>query len=335
MTLYAYVIMENHAHIVSAAEQLGKEIGNFKSYTARKIIDRLTEMGAVNVLDRLSEYKLVHKSDRTYQLWQEGSHPKLIQGDEMMRQKIRVYPLQPSAPGLCGPADPLALFQRSQLCGAGGADSGDDEVVDWAQSARLHSHAERGSEHSPSRSHTSRSHAPRGNAGDAPASRPVSVGYRFGTRSTGSVRHVPNLCGRYRVCASRTGSVDGAQHPCVAYRVHRRRTAPVRRAQHPRGAWERAQPPLVPTLRVGMPGDARRPWRRRPLPRRAWERERCSTARIGWRNIEHRVSCINGDTPTTTQILDTRHSIPKRTQPCPTQSKPPPSPSPRPRRTMR
>ncbi len=95
MTLYAYVIMENHAHVVSAAEQLGKEIGNFKSYTARKIIDRLTEMGAVNVLDRLSEYKLVHKSDRTYQLWQEGSHPKLIQGDEMMRQKIEYIHYNP------------------------------------------------------------------------------------------------------------------------------------------------------------------------------------------------------------------------------------------------
>ena len=95
MTLYAYVIMENHAHVVSAAEQLGKEIGNFKSYTARKIIDRLTEMGAVNALDRLSEYKLVHKSDRTYQLWQEGSHPKLIQGDEMMRQKIEYIHYNP------------------------------------------------------------------------------------------------------------------------------------------------------------------------------------------------------------------------------------------------
>ena len=29
-----------------------------------------------------------HKGDRTYQFWQEGVHPELIQGEVMMRQKI-------------------------------------------------------------------------------------------------------------------------------------------------------------------------------------------------------------------------------------------------------
>ena len=74
---------------------LGLSLGRSAVYSILKIIDRLTEMGAVNVLDRLSEYKLVHKSDRTYQLWQEGSHPKLIQGEEMMRQKIEYIHYNP------------------------------------------------------------------------------------------------------------------------------------------------------------------------------------------------------------------------------------------------
>ena len=41
LTLYAYVIMENHLHLIAAADDLEKEIAHFKSYTAREIIDLL------------------------------------------------------------------------------------------------------------------------------------------------------------------------------------------------------------------------------------------------------------------------------------------------------
>lgn len=88
LTLYAYVIMEHHVHLVASAETLSKEISNLKSFTARKSIDFFTESGAWLVLEQLEQEKLVHKRDRTYQFWQEGSHPKLIQGEAMMRQKI-------------------------------------------------------------------------------------------------------------------------------------------------------------------------------------------------------------------------------------------------------
>jgi hypothetical protein len=32
--------------------------------------------------------KRAHKTDREYQLWQEGSHPELVWSEEMMRQKL-------------------------------------------------------------------------------------------------------------------------------------------------------------------------------------------------------------------------------------------------------
>ena len=57
------------------------------THTARKIIDYLKEEKSYNYLKKLKERKLKHKSDRTYQVWQEGSHPEMIQGLEMMRQK--------------------------------------------------------------------------------------------------------------------------------------------------------------------------------------------------------------------------------------------------------
>ena len=88
LTLYAYVILENHLHLVAASSDLSSAISSFKSYTARQIIDFLTLRRAEHVLHQLAFYKALHKTDRTYQLWQEGVHPELIQGEAMMRQKI-------------------------------------------------------------------------------------------------------------------------------------------------------------------------------------------------------------------------------------------------------
>ncbi len=88
LILYGYVILENHLHLIASAADLSKEIGDYKSYTARQIIDYLEQTGAKTLLQELEYYKLRHKIDQRYQLWQEGSHPQLIQGEEMMRQKL-------------------------------------------------------------------------------------------------------------------------------------------------------------------------------------------------------------------------------------------------------
>jgi len=88
IVLYAYVIMENYVHLIAAADDLSKEIGDFKSFTARQIVDWLQAREAQRVLGQLAREKLAHKTDRMYQVWQEGSHPEMIQGEAMMRQKI-------------------------------------------------------------------------------------------------------------------------------------------------------------------------------------------------------------------------------------------------------
>jgi REP element-mobilizing transposase RayT len=99
LVLYAFVIMENHLHLVAASEDLSKTVASFKSYTARQIIDFLTVKGASHVLQQLAFYKAAHKRDRDYQLWQEGSHPQLIQGEAMMRQKVEYIHNNPVARG--------------------------------------------------------------------------------------------------------------------------------------------------------------------------------------------------------------------------------------------
>lgn len=89
LLLFAYVIMENHLHLIAASAQLGKDIAAFKSFTARTIIDYLKSKQADSVLKLLNFYKLKHKKDRDYQVWQEGSHPQVIMSEAMMLQKIR------------------------------------------------------------------------------------------------------------------------------------------------------------------------------------------------------------------------------------------------------
>jgi putative transposase len=96
MTLYGYVILENHLHLIAASPDLSKEIGDFKSFTARKIIDYLEQTGARTLLKLLRFFRAHHKTDRTYQLWQEGSHPEQIQNDDMMRQKLEYIHKTPS-----------------------------------------------------------------------------------------------------------------------------------------------------------------------------------------------------------------------------------------------
>jgi len=91
--------------VVGSAEDLAKEIGDFKSFTARRIIDWLEERQLDAILHLLEFLRAKHKTDRTYQLWQEGSHPQLIQGDEMMWQKIEYVHNNPVSRGYV--EDPL------------------------------------------------------------------------------------------------------------------------------------------------------------------------------------------------------------------------------------
>ena len=88
MKVHAYVILENHLHLLAQSPELDKDVAKFKSYTAQQLIKWLTERKAKTVLDQLVFYKKAHKDDRAYQFWQEGVHPELIQDEVMMRQKV-------------------------------------------------------------------------------------------------------------------------------------------------------------------------------------------------------------------------------------------------------
>lgn len=53
--LCAYVILENYLHMIAASEELSKDIGRFKSYTARRIIDHALSGKNIWLLNQLQK----------------------------------------------------------------------------------------------------------------------------------------------------------------------------------------------------------------------------------------------------------------------------------------
>ncbi|MGH8537600.1 MAG: REP-associated tyrosine transposase [Gammaproteobacteria bacterium] len=88
LVIYGYVILENHLHLVAKSKNLSRDIQRFKSFTAREIIAYLESGDSKRLLELLALFKRSHKTDSRYQVWEEGSHPQLIESEIMMRQKL-------------------------------------------------------------------------------------------------------------------------------------------------------------------------------------------------------------------------------------------------------
>jgi len=101
LKIFYYVIMDNHIHmIISHGENTGGIIRNYKSYTAKEMLNFLKKDERKWIIYLMEHYKKQYKTESRYQFWQEGSHPKLIQSLEMLRQKIEYIHFNPVKRGL-------------------------------------------------------------------------------------------------------------------------------------------------------------------------------------------------------------------------------------------
>ena len=89
LKLYAYVILENHLHLVVQSDDLNKTMESFKKFTAKKILEMLKRENVTNILEQLAFYKKAHHKEKNFQVYEEGYQPKLIQSNEMMISKIK------------------------------------------------------------------------------------------------------------------------------------------------------------------------------------------------------------------------------------------------------
>jgi REP element-mobilizing transposase RayT len=88
LTLHAYVMMENHLHMIATANNLSREMQAFKSFSAKQMVRSLEQSHQTFWLKQLRFHKRPDKVQSTYQVWQEGFHPQMIQHTEMLNQKL-------------------------------------------------------------------------------------------------------------------------------------------------------------------------------------------------------------------------------------------------------
>jgi hypothetical protein len=74
--LYGYVILENHLHLLASSPNLAEDIGDSKSYTARRIIDCLEASGARTLLQLMKWFKERHKKDQVHQPGRKSPSPR-------------------------------------------------------------------------------------------------------------------------------------------------------------------------------------------------------------------------------------------------------------------
>ena len=88
LTIFSYVILENHLHLVAQSDDIAKSMQKFKAYTAYELLELLKRKNATILLKQFAFHKKAHKTKSTYQIWEEGFHPKLIQSEAMMFEKV-------------------------------------------------------------------------------------------------------------------------------------------------------------------------------------------------------------------------------------------------------
>ncbi|MDO9576956.1 MAG: hypothetical protein Q7J16_03645 [Candidatus Cloacimonadales bacterium] len=93
LSIFYYVIMDNHFHMILKHPELSDVMRSLKGFTADKILEELERDNKKWILDLLHYYRK-NKSTH-YQVWQEGFHPQLMNSNEMLAQKVEYLHFNP------------------------------------------------------------------------------------------------------------------------------------------------------------------------------------------------------------------------------------------------
>ena len=81
---HAYVILDNHLHLMVCADTLCQVIRDFKRHTAKEILAVARQDDKLWLLKQFEFFKSVQKGDSQNQVWQEGFHPQAIITEDML-----------------------------------------------------------------------------------------------------------------------------------------------------------------------------------------------------------------------------------------------------------
>ena len=145
LVLLGYVVLENHVHFIASAKDLSKEVGDFKSYTARRIIDYLRERHVQTLIDGVAFHRARHKLDRPYQPLARREPPKAGRHRGDAASEAGVNSRQPrearvrGATRLLGDTPAARNYARIESLGRRGRQIGDVErIQDSSRTARSH-----------------------------------------------------------------------------------------------------------------------------------------------------------------------------------------------------
>jgi len=98
--LHAYVILDNHLHLIVTANRLSHVVRDFKRHTAGEILSVAREENKLWLLKQFEFFRSSHKVNSQHKIWQEGFHPKAIISEAMLRQKLDYIHYNPVRLGL-------------------------------------------------------------------------------------------------------------------------------------------------------------------------------------------------------------------------------------------
>jgi len=126
LIIFAYVIMENHLHLIVKSDNLSEIIRRFKSYTATEIVNyyssslKTKQLKKFNYINNLAHSK--HK------IWEEGFHPVMIENTKIMSVKLKYVHENPVRRGY---VDEMESWRYSSARNYSGQKGLIDVVTDW------------------------------------------------------------------------------------------------------------------------------------------------------------------------------------------------------------
>ena len=118
LSLFAYVIMSNHIHLLAQSENedLSGTIRDFKNYTSKKFLEVVNDSieSRSEWMKMVFEYHGKFKNKQTNQLWTHESHAELIYSQKFIEQKVEYIHDNPVRAGIVNkPEDYLYSSARN------------------------------------------------------------------------------------------------------------------------------------------------------------------------------------------------------------------------------
>ena len=125
LEIYAFVIMSNHLHLLirSPLAKLSDTIKEFKSFTARKIletIDTESESRREWILNLFEFSAKQHKRNEKYQVWTHENHAEIIYSNRFIDQKIQYIHENPVRSGIVACAEDYLYSSARNYAGLPG-----------------------------------------------------------------------------------------------------------------------------------------------------------------------------------------------------------------------